>query len=207
MAYPACLHWWCMASAVQTCGRLVVVSNGQCQLEADDVLMLAWVAHHAAAARRPAHIRHTQRCAPGRADLALQGIQCAAQQHCHHEGEAGIQRRHGPALWRQEDARGGPAVQQHQQRHHQRAGLEQRGERAGPERRQGALCARACMHANTRARARCRARQASMGCRKRMQPAACARVRTQWTVGRIIMWAREHLLTERPELFMKGDSV
>ncbi|KAF5838368.1 ubiquitin-related modifier 1 [Dunaliella salina] len=29
----------------------------------------------------------------------------------------------------------------------------------------------------------------------------------RWTVGRVIMWARENLLTERPELFMKGDSV
>jgi ubiquitin related modifier 1 len=27
------------------------------------------------------------------------------------------------------------------------------------------------------------------------------------TVARLLPWAREHLLKERPELFMKGDSV
>lgn len=31
--------------------------------------------------------------------------------------------------------------------------------------------------------------------------------KSQWTVGRIIAYARDNLLTERPELFAKGDSV
>lgn len=29
----------------------------------------------------------------------------------------------------------------------------------------------------------------------------------QVTVGQLLPWARDHLLTERPELFMKGESV
>jgi hypothetical protein len=29
----------------------------------------------------------------------------------------------------------------------------------------------------------------------------------QWTVGALLPWLREKLLTERPELFMKGNSV
>jgi len=36
---------------------------------------------------------------------------------------------------------------------------------------------------------------------------SCLPCQSKWTVGRVIMWARENLLTERPELFMKGDSV
>ncbi len=29
----------------------------------------------------------------------------------------------------------------------------------------------------------------------------------QITIGELLPWARDHLLKERPELFMKGDSV
>jgi hypothetical protein len=32
-------------------------------------------------------------------------------------------------------------------------------------------------------------------------------MRLQWTVGALLPWLREKLLTERPELFMKGNSV
>jgi hypothetical protein len=29
----------------------------------------------------------------------------------------------------------------------------------------------------------------------------------QVTLADVILWSRDHILTERPELFMKGDSV